>query len=124
MTKEDRPKDQSIDDLFGDAEIISSYSTRQAVEDGVLFDVQELAKLSPSIKWGEGPFQYVTSNLCYGKGYLKDDQPVQVANFIDLFRTMGEHMKRTGPDHFYNKTIEFPDGTRGEVYAVQNESGR
>lgn len=126
MTKEDR-KEQSIDDLFGDAEIISSYSERDAVEDGVFFDVQELAKLSPSIKWNEGPFQYVTSNLCYSKGYAKAGENVQVAqvaNFIDLFRNMGEHMKRTGPDNFYNATIEFPDGSKGEVYAVLNSSRR
>ena len=77
-----------------------------------------------SIKWDEGPFQYVTSNLAFSKGYLKEGEDVQVANFLGLFRIMGEHMKRTGPDHFYSTQVEFPDGTRGEVYAVQNESGR
>lgn len=123
MTKEDK-RQKSIEDLFDEAEIISVYSDHQAVEDGVLFDVQELAKVSPSIQWDKGPFQYVTASLCYSKGYLKDGVDVQVANFIDLFRNMGEHMRKTGPDHFYNAKIEFPDGTKGEVYAVQNNSRR
>jgi hypothetical protein len=47
-----------------------------------------------------------------------------VANFLDLFTNLCQVMRKRGPDHFYNATIEFPDGTKGEVYAVQNNSGR
>jgi len=123
MTKETQP-DKRIDRLFDEADLISSYTSNQAVEDGALFDVRELSKPSPSIKWDERDHFSVTSNLAFSKGYLKDGAEPSIPNFVDLFRTLGEHMKRTGPDHFYNTTIEFPDGTRGEVYAVQNETGR
>ena len=102
---------------------MSEYTDRQALEDGIIFDVTELSKISPSIKCGEGPFQYVTTNLCYQKGYLRDGVP-SIPNFLDLFRNVSEHMKRKGPDHFYNARIEFPDGTRGEVYAVKNNNDR
>ena len=112
-----------IGTLFEQAEVITEYTDRMALEDGIIFDVQELSKLSPSIKWGEGLFQYVTSNLC-SKGYVKDGAQPSIPNFLDLFRNMSEHMKRKGPDHFYNATIEFPDGTKGEVYAVKNNSNR
>jgi hypothetical protein len=121
MTKDYDRNERRLDDLFGDAEIISSYSSRQAVADGVFFDVTELSKVSPSTAWKDGPFSYVTSNLCYSKGYLKDGEPPRVANFLDLFRTVQEHMRVKGPDHFYNVPVEFPDGTTGEVYASLNE---
>lgn len=121
MTK-DR-KDDDITDLFDEAEVISSYSSRQAVEDGILFDVNELGKVHASPVWQEGPFQYVTTNLC-SKGYLKDGETPSIPNFLDLFRTMHEHMRRNGPDHHYSKVIEFPDGTTGTVYAKRNEHHR
>lgn len=124
MTKEDKPQQKNIEDFLDEAEVISRYSDREAVEDGVLFDVAELAKLAPSIKWNEGPFSYVTANLAYSKGYLRDGDEVRVASFINLFTTMGEHMRKTGPDHFYSKSVEFPDGTTGEVCAAMNETGR
>ena len=113
-----------IDCLFETADVIHTYTSKQAVEDGVLFDVNELSRLSPSIKWDEGPFQYVTTNLAMSKGYIKENVP-SVSNFLDLFRDVSERIARQGKhDYFYQAMIEFPDGTRGEVYAVQNEHGR
>lgn len=123
MTKEDRRKDEGIESLFDEADLISSYTDRQAVEDGVLFDVTELSKVSPSINWSEGPFTYVTANLCYSKGYLRDGATPSIPNFLDLFRNMGEHMRKTGPDYFYSMNTEFPDGSRGTVWAKENMSG-
>jgi len=104
-----------IDTLFEHAEVVSEYSDRTALEDGIIFDVTELSKLSPSIKWSEAPFQYVTTNLCYSKGYLKEGAQPCIPNFLDLFRNMTEHMKRKGPDHFYNAKMELPDGTKSDV---------
>jgi hypothetical protein len=124
MTKEDKKKDDGIESLFDEADLISSYTDRQAVEDGILFDVTELSKVSPSTAWKDGPFSYVTANLCYSKGYLRDGEEPSIPNFLDLFRTMGEHMRKTGPDDFYSTRIEFPDGSSGTVYAERNMSGR
>ncbi len=126
MTKEGDRKhssngDSSLESLFSEADLISSYSSAEAVADGILFDVLELKKLSPGIKWEDGPFRYVTTNLCYSKGYLKDEQEVSIPNFLDLFRTVGAHMQTTGSSDFYNTKIEFPDGTTGMVYAARNE---
>jgi hypothetical protein len=123
MTTDDRKKDDGIESLFDAADIISSYTDRQAVEDGILFDVKELANVSLSITWGELPFQYVTANLCYSKGYLKDGTAPSIPNFLDLFRNMTEHMRKTGKDWFYSMDTEFPDGSRGTVWAKQNMSG-
>lgn len=120
MTKE-KPGEHS-EALFTEADIISSYTDAQAVEDGVLFAVQELSKLSPRANYDKGPFQYVTTNLC-SKGYLKDGVP-QVANFLDLFVAVERVLRERGPDDFYTANVEFPDGTTGEVYAARNESGR
>ncbi len=126
MTKDGERKNSSngndgLESLFSEADLISSYSSAEAVADGILFDVLELKKLSPGIRWEDGPFRYVTANLCYTKGYLKDEQEVSIPNFLDLFTAVGLHMQKTGPSDFYNTTVEFPDGTQGMVYAARNE---
>ena len=128
MTKEDRKKDEGIESLFDEADLISMYTDRQAVEDGILFDVTELSKVSPSINWRGYGFQYVTENLCFSKGYLKDGEAPNIPNFLDLFNNMREHMRksdlgRTEPDDFYAMQTEFPDGSRGQVWAERNMSG-
>ena len=38
MTREDGGKDDGSEGLFDDADLISMYTDRQAVEDGILFD--------------------------------------------------------------------------------------
>jgi hypothetical protein len=124
MTKEGKPKERSIEDLFDEAEIISVYSDREAVEDGILVPVKELGKVDPVVARSEHLFEYLTSNLCYSKGYFLEGVPVQPGHFIDLFKAIGEVMAVMPPDHFYTAKVDFPDGTRGEVYAVKNNSGK
>ena len=78
----------------GGPEVITRFQQAEALRTGVIDvifpptgDYQDqmpasqafvLSKLSPSIKWQEGPFQYVTANLCYAKGYLKEGADVSV----------------------------------------------
>ncbi|MDR6221771.1 hypothetical protein J2750_000203 [Methanococcoides alaskense] len=45
-----------MNDMFG--EVVFSYTSKQAVEDGILFDI-----LQVNPEWEKGIFRYITTNL-------------------------------------------------------------
>ena len=103
-------------------DVIFSYSSNQAVEDGILFD---LLQLNPS--WKAGLFSYVTSNLM-DKGYLTQDK-VNVASVYDLLRQCLYIVKEKSNnfkdfDTFFSGTIELPSGEKQKVFIAQNETGK
>ena len=54
------------------------YTSDQAVEDGILFDV---TTVNPA--WKKGLFNYVTVNLLH-KGYLNQEDKINILNLLDL----------------------------------------
>jgi hypothetical protein len=108
--------------------IISTYPSQQAVEDGILFDVTTV-----STQWKSGLLRYVTTNLLRKYGYMtkivvdgKDEEEVNTLNLVDLLnqsitiiRTKSEGF--TKPDWYFKGEIETPSGTKQPVVITLNE---
>ena len=67
--------EQKQESIFG--EPISVYSSNEAVEDGILFDIKELKQ-----GWEKGIFNYITGNLLFSKGYLKEGERVIIQKLL------------------------------------------
>ncbi len=109
-----------IKKYFG--EPIYTYTSKQAEDDGILFDV---TKINP--KWKDGIFNYVTTNLL-NNGYFKDDQ-INIPNILDLLNQCLKMVKAksenfTNQEDFFSGEIEFPDGVKQKVYIALNETGK
>jgi hypothetical protein len=105
-------------------EIIAEYTDKQAVEDGYLFDIAELKQ-----GWEKGLFNYITSNLLFSKGYLKEDQKVNLPCFVDLLNQANQIVKRKSNnlkdfDTFFSGKIELPSGEKQEIFIAQNGTGK
>lgn len=121
--------------LFDDVEVISVYTSAQAVEDGILFDILEINK-----DWERGIFRYITTNLM-SQGYMTETQPkldeegnrightdpqVNIPNVLDLLNQANEIVRKaskgfTVPDTFYSGKIELPSGDQQEIFIELNE---
>lgn len=122
MKKKSKSSESYKENLFDKEDVIYEYTSKQAEEDGILFD---LTKVSPSIN--KSPFNYVTANLI-NKGYLKEEK-YAVANILDLihqaFLIMEKGTKNfTQPDYFFSGKIELPNGEMQEIFIEQNETGK
>lgn len=140
--------------LFEQENVIFTYTSQEAVEDGVLFDIDTIAlgKISPNFF-----LKYITSNLIE-KGYLNDRcknavrsgeqgtnprcqtcdvflsstgklsclQPtINIPNFVDLITQAAQIFKRKPEgDYFVSGAIELPSGKRQKIFIAQNETGR
>ena len=118
-----------LNEFFG--EPIFKYTSEQAEADGILINITKL-----NLRWDHCPFNYATTNLM-NKGYLykekKDDQDEQIKlnipNIIDLINqaigiVQSESKNFTRPDTFFSGKIEFPDGSKQEIYMALNETGK
>jgi len=140
--------------FFEQNNVIFTYTSQEAVEDGVLFDIDTIApsKTNPNFF-----LKYITSNLIE-KGYLNDRcknavrrgeqgtnprcqtcdvflsstgklsclQPtINIPNFVDLI-TQATHIfqKKPADDYFVSGTIELPSGQKQKIFIAQNETGR
>ncbi len=98
-------------------EIIYEYTSKQAAEDGQLFDVRTI---NPA--WGKGNIAYVTSNLM--KHYMTDDKP-NIPNLIDLLTQSQKIIfNKKLLQRFNSGKIEFPSGKKQQVWIVLNEEGK
>ena len=77
----------SFSKLFDEEDVIYSYTSKQAEEDGILFDITNINK-----HWEKGLFNYVTMNLL-SKGYLKWEK-FQIANILDLLNQSLEIVRK------------------------------
>ena len=105
-----------------ESDLIYSYSSEQALNDGILFDITQI-----NSKWKSGLFNYVTTNLM-NKGYMKDSK-INIPNILDLLNQALQIVKKGSNefkeiDNFYSGSIEFPDGEQQEIYISQNETGK
>ncbi len=112
-----------INEYFGKP--IYTYSSNQAVEDGILFDFTDI---DPA--WKKGLFNYVTTNLL-SKGYTTDyaKMPLNIPNLLDLLNQSIQIVKKasnsfTEFDSFFSGDIELPNGDQQKILIVQNETGK
>ena len=108
------------ENLYGEPVFV--YTSSQAVEDGILFDI---TAVNP--KWKEGLFNYVTVNLL-NSGYLKEDK-LNIPNLLDLLNQAQQIVKKatnnfTAFDTFFSGSIELPSGDQQKIFIGQNETGK
>jgi len=113
--------DQSKGSLFG--EPIFVYTSEQAAEDGILFDV---TALNP--EWKKGLFNYVTVNLL-NCGYMNKEGQINIPNLLDLFNQAQQIVKKgldglEVSDSFFSGSIELPNGNQQEIFIGENETGK
>lgn len=101
---------------------IYEYSSDQAEEDGILFDITKLNK-----EWEKGLFNYVTSNLL-SQGYM-DNEKFAIPNILDLLNQALQIVKKKSKnfkefDSFFSGKIEFPNRDYKEIFIAQNETGK
>lgn len=114
-------KDDGQPSFFG--EVISSYTTKDAVEDGVLVDLHAIGKIPVYLPVYSG-IRYATAALL-GRGYMSGTE-FNRPNLADLLVQVSLGIKKglaKGEDRLFPATVEFPSGDRGKVWAVVNEEG-
>jgi hypothetical protein len=117
----------SLDDITNE-DLIYEYTSQQALEDGILFDV---TRLNPDLR--DGPFNYVTTSLL-ALGYITHDKSngkpaFNYINILDLLVQAQQIVKLkskngTQPDWFYDGKIELPSGQSQKIFIAQNETGK
>ena len=108
-------------EIFSKEDIVSTYLSNEAVEDGFLFNLDLVVKQSPL---GKFVLQYVTTNLL-GKGYWNQDQTINIPNLRDLIeQSLRVFRKKPSDDYFVSGHIELPSGGKQKIFIEQNESSR
>jgi len=110
-------------DPFGGFEVVYAYTLKEAVEDGVLVDLHKIGKIplyAPVLKG----IRYATTSLL-AKGY-EAENGFNLPNLADLLVQATKGIERglaKGEDRLFECSVEFPDGSRGPVWAALNEEG-
>jgi hypothetical protein len=108
------------DQFFKPEDVIFTYTSKQAVEDGILFDVDLILKRP--IK--EFFLKYVTAGLL-AKGYWNTDKTLNAPNFLDLLSQAARiFRKKLADDYFASGVIELPSGEKQKIFIAQNETNR
>ena len=140
--------------VFSKEDIIYTYTSKQAVEDGFLLDVDLILKRPIKNFF----LKYITIGLLE-KGYWNDrckngvkndekgtnnrcascdvwinhqgdklsclQQTLNVANIFDLLSQVARiFRKKAVDDYFVSGTIELPSGSKQKIFIAQNETGR
>ena len=148
-TKEDKAKS-----FFEQKDIIFTYTSKQAAEDGILFDLDQLLPTKISKNFF---LKYITAGLL-SKGYwndcckhgVKDGEQgrnpccrtcnvfltsdgalnclkpsLNIPNISDLIIQAAHIFKRKpDDDYFVSGSIELPSGQKQKIFIAQNETGR
>jgi len=118
-TNSNQPNDQEI--FYGKP--VFEYTSNQAVEDGILFDI---TAVDP--QWQKGLFNYVTVNLLHS-GYLNKENKINIPNLLDLLNQALQIVKKetnnfTLFDTFFSGSVELPNGDSQKIFIGQNETGK
>lgn len=111
------------EDQFDGFEVVDSYTTKDALEDGILVDLHSVGKIpvyAPVYQY----IRYVTRSLL-SKGYEKKDG-LSLPNLADLLVQASKGIRKglmKGEEHLFECRVEFPNSERGKVWAVSNEEG-
>jgi len=108
--------------FFKPEDVISTYTSGEAVEDGVLFDVDLIAKrFIPGKRFF---LKYITTGLL-AEGYWNIDKTLNVPDLLDLLHQLSRvFAKKAAGDYFVSGVIELPSGRKQKVFIAQNETGR
>ena len=140
--------------FFEQKDVIFTYTSQQAAEDGILFDIDQLlpGKISKNFF-----LKYITAGL-FAKGYwndwckhgVKDGEQgktprcvtcdvfqqgsgnlsclkpsLNIPNITDLIVQAVQIFKRKpADDYFVSGSIELPSGQKQKIFIAQNETGR
>ena len=108
--------------VFKPENLVSTYTSKQAVADGVLFDLDQVKRY-----FQNSPFSYVTTNLME-KGYWGNEGTItklNIPNIIDLITAASKiFSKMPQGDRFASGRIELPNGGKQNIFIAQNETGR
>jgi hypothetical protein len=118
-----------LNEFFG--EPVFKYTSEEAEADGILINITKL-----NLRWDNCPFNYATANLM-SQGYILKEKngeqseqiKLNIPNVLDLIHQAMEIVRRksnnfTQPDTFFNGLIEFPDGSKQEIFIAINETGK
>ena len=115
--------DRLSDDCTEPEELVYAYTSADAVEDGVLFDITQI-----NPEWEKGLIRFITTNLL-SRGYIQDGE-VNIPNVLDLLNQAlsivreGSKNFSERPDTFYCGKIELPNGESQEIFIELNELDR
>ena len=110
--------------LVDKMEVVYSYTSEEAEEDGVLVNLFKINK-----KWRTGLLKYATTNLMITCGYM-DGRKINHPALCDLLNQIQDQIRRKTAnfkkfDSFFScEGVEFPNGGIGTVFVGQNESGK
>ena len=100
--------------------MIYTYTSDEAVDDGILNDLDQIL---PEY-FRRGWVKYITIGVAT-LHYIEDGK-VNAANMIDLLIQADQIRKQAfdREDWFFSSTIETPAGEKQEIFIAQNETGR
>ena len=140
--------------FFEQKDVIFTYTSEQAEEDGILFDLDQLLpgkirknfflkyitaglfakgywndRCKPGVKDGEqgkNPCCATCDVFHQSRGNLSCLKPtVNIPNITDLIVQAAQIFKRKpDDDYFISGTIELPSGQKQRIFIAQNETGR
>ena len=149
-----RTKENKTTSFFEQKDVVFTYTSKQAEEDGILFDLDQLlpGKLHTNFF-----LKYITTGLL-SKGYLNDrckdgvkdgmqgknrccttcdifhqsrgnlsclKPSLNIPNITDLISQAVQIFKRKpADDYFVSGSIELPSGQKQKIFIAQNETGR
>ncbi|WNZ28481.1 MAG: hypothetical protein IAX21_07375 [Candidatus Bathyarchaeota archaeon] len=149
-----KTKDKKAKSFFEQNDVVYNYTSEQAVEDGILFDLDQLvpAKFSSNFF-----LKYITAGLlskgyrnnCCKQGVKNGEQgknprcqtcdvfltfdvslnclnpSLNIPNILDFIFQASQIFKgKPKDDYFISGKIELPNGDRIKIFIVQNETGR
>jgi hypothetical protein len=105
--------------FFKPEDVIFTYTSAQAVEDGILFDLSQVRG------YEHCQINLITANLME-KGYWNNEGTIAKINSCNLRDLVIQLLHKIGKkqDTFYEVSVEAPSGSRIKVFVAQNESGR
>ena len=111
---------KQLNTFFKPEDVIYTYTSNQAVQDGILFDLDQVRKYLP-----KNPFKYATANLM--SSYFdetKTGSTVNIPNVIDLIMgALRIYCRKPADDSFCSGQIELPTGKKQKIFIDQNETG-
>ena len=110
--------------MFNDDDIVFRYTSEQAEEDGILFNVTRIKAVNKN-----GLYNYVTTNLLQECGYMGKDDQINIPNILDLLIQCDCIIRKEAInlqllEDFYTGKIELPNGQKQEIYIGINETGK
>src|SRR5665647_1160227 len=104
-------------EIFCAEDVVYTYTSKQAVEDGILFDLDQVQKRI----FTHSPFKYATVNLLANEGYLAEDK-IDIPRLIDLIMAANKIFnKMPRGDTFASGRIELPNGKKQEIYRAERD---